>query len=123
VKIVPLRVESLDLYPVQRGQRFSVDVEFDRALADDTDVAVEFEALDGTDGFEIVDHQRVSLLPQYRVHGMARGVAGLYRLSRVTLNHPAIPARVYPAPSDVRLTIVDEPPSFPELLSAQRCIK
>jgi hypothetical protein len=122
VKVVPLRIGAPDLNPVQRGQRFSVNIEFDRALADDTNVAVEFEALDGTDGFEIVGHQRVSLLAQYRVYGVARGNAGLYRLSRVTLNHPAIAPRVYPAPSDVRLTIVDEPLSFPELVSAQRCI-
>jgi hypothetical protein len=110
-----------DLYPVQRGQRFSIKIEFDRTLADDTDVTLQFEALDGTDGFEIANHQRISLrAPEYRAHGIAQGEAGVYRLSRVTLNHPALPPRVYHNVPDVRLTIVEEPPSYPELVSAER---
>jgi hypothetical protein len=123
VNAEPLRSSTEDLYPVERGQRFSVRIEFDRVLADDTDVALHFEALDGTDGFEIVERQRISLrAPEYRMHGTAQGEAGVYRLSRVTLNHPALTPRVYAAPTDVTLTIVDEPPSFPELVSAERYI-
>jgi hypothetical protein len=119
----PLRSEAADPDPVQRGQRFSIKIEFDRALADEMDIAVQFEALDGTDGFEITHHQRISLrVPEYRVHGMALGVAGVYRLSRVTLNHPALNPRVYASIPDVRLTIVDDLPSFPELVSAERYV-
>lgn len=112
-----------ELYPVQRGQRFSIRIEFDRALADDTDVTLQFEAVDGTDGFEIAHHQRISLrAPEYRVHGIAQGEAGVYRLSSITLNHPALPPRVYTNVPDVRLTIVEEAPSYPELVSAGRHI-
>lgn len=113
--------ETLD--PVQRGQRFSIRIEFDRALADDMDIALQFEALDGTDGFEITQHQRMSLrVPEYRVHGTAQGVAGVYRLNRITLNHPALTPRVYTPIPDVSLTIVDELPSFPEIVSAERYV-
>jgi hypothetical protein len=123
VNAKPLRAVAENPYPVQRGQRFSIKLEFDRALADDTDIALFFEALDGTDGFEIAAHQRISLrVPEYRVYGTARGEAGVYRLNRVTLNHPALTQRVYPNPPGVGLTIVDEPPSFPELVSAERYI-
>ena len=119
----PIREGTEDLFPVKRGQRFSVRVEFASALADDTDVALQFEALDGTDGFEIAHHQRMSLRSgEYRVHGVANGEAGIYRLIRITLNHPAMTPRVYGALPDVRLTIVDDPPSFPDLVSADRYI-
>jgi hypothetical protein len=123
VNAEPLRANTEELYPVERGQRFSIRVEFDRSLPDDTDVALQFEALDGTDGFEIAHHHRLSLrVPEYRVHGTARGEPGVYRLSCVTLNHPALTPRVYATPPDVRLTVVDDPPSFPELVSVERYI-
>ena len=120
---VPLRIVVEDRYPVQRGQRFSIRVEFDKALPDGTDIALQFEALDGTDGFEIGDHQRLGLgVPEYRAHGTAAGEAGVYRLSRITLNHPALATRVYTSVPDVVLTIVDNLPSFPELVAAERCL-
>lgn len=123
MNMLPLRVVAEDRYPVQRGQRFSVRIEFDRALADGTDVALQFEALDGTDGFEIGDHQRLGLgVPAYRAHGKAAGEPGVYRLSRITLNHPALATRVYAAVPEVVLTIVDTLPSFPELVGAERFI-
>jgi len=123
VNVTTLRAEAADPYPVERGQRFSIRIEFDRALADDTEVALQFEALDGTDGFEIGQHQRISLrVPEYRVHGAAKAEPGEYRLSRVTLNHPALTPRVYDGLPEVRLTIVEVSPSFPELISAERYI-
>jgi hypothetical protein len=119
---LPAKVEPL--YPVQRGQQFSIRIEFDRALAEDTDVALQFEALDGTDGFEIVDRQRMSMrVPEYRVHGTARGEPGVYRLIRMVLSHPTLTPRVYASPPGIELTIVEEPPSFPELVSAERYIR
>jgi hypothetical protein len=121
VNAEPRRADSDDLEPVQRGRRFSMRVEFDRALADGMDIALHFEALDGTDGFDIAEHQRISLrTPEYRVHGTAVGEPGVYRLAGITLNHPALAPRAYGVVPDVRLTILDEPPSYPELVFAGR---
>jgi hypothetical protein len=84
---------------------------------------LQFEALDESECFEITSHQRLSLRsPEYRVHGRALGEIGQYRLSRITLNHPALAERVYDDPPGVSLTIVDKSESFPELVSAERYV-